>query len=234
MKTRPLIVLALIALAIVGGAIWFLNQPPPALPLPGSLAERKLPPIQLPPRLPAEPRATPSPSATANPTAPPVRAEAPEMEEWEMQIDQVLRSSAGETETAQILINMLPALPPDGQEEAAQHISNLIQDEDYSRVMPLVRNTSLPEEVHDVFVTDLMNREDRVKLPALLEIAKLANHPHQEEALTDLEIFLDEDYGTNWTQWDAAMRAYLKEQADEESEVDSVVAPPPGAGRIGR
>jgi hypothetical protein len=121
---------------------------------------------------------------------------------------------------------MLPTLPAEGQAEAAQHISNLIQDKDYNRVMPLLRNTSLPEEVQDVLVTDLMNREDSVKLPALLEVAKLPNHPHHEEAQTDLQIFLDEDYGNNWAKWEAAMKEYLKKQAAEDAAIDAATAQP--------
>jgi hypothetical protein len=150
----------------------------------------------------------------------PARPEAPnpEMTEWEARIDQVLRSTVDENQTAQILVNMLPTLPPEGQEEAAQHISNLILDENYAQVMPLLKNPNLPEEVLDVFVTDLMNREDKVKLPALLEIARLPNHPHHEEALTDLEIFLDEEFGPDWAKWDAAIKAYLKKQAEEEAD----------------
>ena len=105
-----------------------------------------------------------------------------------------------------------------------------IRDRDYNLVTPLVRNTALSEEVQDILVTDLMNREDKVKLPTLLEIAKIPNHPHQEEALTDLEIFLDEEYGTNWAMWEKKMQQYLKEQAAEETEVEA--APTPGAGNI--
>ena len=54
-----------------------------------------------------------------------------------------------------------------------------------------------------------------MKLPILLDIAKIPNHPHHEEAATDLQIFLDEDYGQDWPKWDAAMKSYLKKQAAE-------------------
>ena len=134
-----------------------------------------------------------------------------------MKIDEVLRSSADETQTAQILINMLPSLPAEGQEEAAQHISNLIPDKEYGRVLPLVKNASAPQEVLDVFVTDLMNRDDAVKLPVLLDIAKIPNHPAHEEALTDLQIFLDGDFGNDWGKWDGALKAYLKKQREEDA-----------------
>jgi hypothetical protein len=222
-NNRPLIILACAVVAIVGGSLWFLNKTPDAgtaaTPAPVSVPSATH--VTEPPSVPGtqRPKTDPTPARTANvPKATPRPLQA-----WEQQIDDVLRSPADEAATAQILINMLPTLPPEGQEEAAQHISNLVLDEQYSRVLPLVKNANLPEEVLDVFVTDLMNRDDSTKLPALLEIAKIPNHPHHEEALTDLEIFLDEEFGNDWGKWDTAVKKYLKEQAAEEADVP---APP--------
>ena len=79
----------------------------------------------------------------------------------------------------------------------------------------IVKNPSSSQEVIDVLFTDLMNRDDTVKLPVLLDIAKIPNHPSQEEALTDLQIFLDGDFGTDWAKWEASMKAYLKKVQDE-------------------
>lgn len=233
MKSRPLIILAVIVLAIIGGAMWFLQTQPAPSPLPSIAApapSASTPAPEPPPAVARRPEATPAPEKKADAPAAPM-AEAPQLAEWEMKIDQVLRTNAGETETAQMLINMLPTLPPEGQSEAAQHIANLIQDKDYNRVMPLLRNTNLAEEVHDVFVTDLMNREDPVKLPALLEIAKIPNHPHHEEAQTDLQIFLDEDFGNNWPKWEAAMKEYLRKEQLENQEADAAAAKPAVPGQ---
>lgn len=234
MNNRPIVILAIIVLAICMGAVWFLQIQPKPSPAPTAGVATPVPEIAATPS-PAIPR--PSATAPLSKLEPKQMPAVPrELPEWETKIDQVLRSNVGETESAQLLINMLPTLPPDGQSEAAQHIANLILDPDYHRVLPLVKNPALPEEVLDVFVTDLMNREDDVKLPTLLEIAKLANHPHQEEALTDLQIFLDEDFGTDWVKWDQAMKKYLKEQAAENA-ADPAAPPVAGApqpGVIGR
>jgi len=232
-SNRPLIILATVVLAIVGGTLWFLNSS--RVPVvdtgtkPVETSITSIPQTTL-PNTPA-PGIPPQKTQTATvPTMPKPNATPRPLAEWELRIDDVLRSSADEAQTAKILINMLPTLPAEGQEEAAQHISNLVLDEQYNDVLPLVKNPNLPEEVLDVFVTDLMNRDDTVKLPALLEIAKLPNHPHHEEALTDLEIFLDEDFGTDFGRWETAMKAYLKKQADEEAEANAAVPPPlPGA-----
>lgn len=229
MNFRSFIILSAVVVAIVGGAIWFLqSQPTPPAPLPAVAAPAPVTGNTMPgPSAPiARTETAPAPKPAVATTTP--KAEPQPLAEWEVKIDQVLRSNAGETETAQVLINMLPTLPAEGQAEAAQHISNLIQDKDYNRVMPLLRNTSLPEEVHDVFVTDLMNREDAVKLPALLEIAKIPNHPHHEEAQTDLQIFLDEDFGTNWAKWDSAVKEYLRKEAAENAADEAAVQSAPG------
>jgi hypothetical protein len=218
MNYRPVIILALIVAAIVGAAMWFLQtQPPvtvPAVTKPEVTFSPQAQPIPEQPSAPAS-RVAAGPTPVQRTQPPPVQPAAPA--EWETKIDQAIRSGADEAQTAQILINMLPTLPPEGQAEAAQHITNLIEDKDYHRVSALLRNPSLPEEVHDVLVTDLMNREDPVKLPALLDVAKIPNHPHHEEALTDLQIFLDEDFGTDWAKWDAALKEYLRKQAAEEA-----------------
>lgn len=224
MNNRLLIGIAITALLISGVALWFLTSPtqpaaPTAAAAPGPSTSSKTatfpPPTPTPQTTPIQPE--PSQAAPAIYPAP-VRPVAPAMAQWEMRIDQALRASGTESETAQILINLLPGFPPEGQADAAQHISNLILDQDYSRVLPLLRNPGLPEEVLDVFITDLMNRDDAIKLPALLDVAKIPNHPHREEAQTDLQIFLDEDFGTDWAKWDTAMKAYLKQQATEASE----------------
>ena len=222
-NNRPLLILAIVVLAIVGGSLWFLNsskvpEVSTALPVDPTPAVAK-----------ASPAASPTPAkkvevAAATP-APAKPATTPRpLADWETRIDEVLRSNADESQTAQILINLLPTLPPEGQEEAAQHISNLTLDDNYKTVLPLVKNPNLPEPVLDVLVTDLMNRDDSVKLPALLDIAKIPNHPHHEEAITDLQIFLDEDFGTDFGRWQTAMDKYLKEQAAQNAD-DAAPAP---------
>ena len=238
MNNRPLLIFAAAVVAICVGAVWFLQTQPKqvAVAVPRSAAD---PMESSRPNTDTTRSPQVSPEARATPVAESKKPQEPAkpLAEWEVKIDQALRADVGETETAQLLINMLPTLPPDGQAEAAQHISNLLLDKDYNRVLPLVKNPNFPEEVLDVFVTDLMNRDDPVKLPVLLEIAKIPNHPHREEAQTDLQIFLDEDYGNDWAKWQAAMKNYLAKQAAEEA-VDAAApaaapAPAPAAARPG-
>jgi hypothetical protein len=129
---------------------------------------------------------------------------------WESNIDQILRSNVSEAQMAQMLIGILPTLPEDGQIEAANHIANLLPDASYASVRPLLLNASLPESVLSVFFTDLMNRDDPTKLNAFLDIAQIPNHPFHDEALSDLQIYVGDDYGTDWTKWRTAVATYLK------------------------
>lgn len=220
-NNRPLLIIACVVLAIIGGSLWFLNTKPQAVVSTTQPVDIKVGPTLDSIRPREKIVETPKPETSKPEVKPQVAKATPKpLQEWERRIDEVLRSSADETQTAQILINMLPTLPAEGQADAAQHITNLIEDDQYSKVLPLVKNPNLSEEVLDVFVTDLMNREDKVKLPTLLEIAKMPNHPHHEEALSDLEIFLDEDFESlnhDFNKLQIGVTNYLKKQAEEDA-----------------
>jgi hypothetical protein len=181
--------------------------------------------LQQPPPAPAQPQvaiATPTPAdtpasfATAYPrigvvtSTPAPNSPAGASPAWEAMIDQILRSNVTEAQMAQMLINLLPTLPEDGQIEAANHIANLLPDSDYNSVRPLLLNASLPESVLSVFFTDLMNRDDTTKLNSFLDIAQMPNHPFHDEALSDLQIYVGDDYGTDWGKWQSAVSNYLK------------------------
>ena len=62
---------------------------------------------------------------------------------------------------------MFPNLPEDGKEEVAQHLSNLVADEDYAPLGKLLTDATLPESVLDVLMADVLNRPNAVKLRAV-------------------------------------------------------------------
>jgi len=203
---------AALAAAVVGGVVAFAllessPPPPPALmPLAGAAPS-------------AAPRAVEGAAAAYVPTAAalPLPAQRPaatlavaEEPAWQGKIDRILRSNVSEAQMARMLIGILPTLPEDGQIEAANHIANLLPDSEYDAVRPLLLNASLPESVLSVFFTDLMNRDDSTKLNAFLDIAQSPNHPFHDEALSDLQIYVGDDYGADWTKWKSAVTQYLK------------------------
>lgn len=198
-----LLVLAVVVVGVVVAFALLQAPPPPPATLPVAAAATPAPSLD------PFPAAVHPVSAVAATPAPFVLPNG-EIPAWEALIDQILRSNVSEAEMAQMLINILPTLPEDGQIEAANHITNLLPDADYNSVRPLLLNASLPESVLSVFFTDLMNRDDPVKLNTFLDIAQMPNHPFHDEALSDLQIYVGDDYGTDWTKWKAGVAQYLK------------------------
>jgi hypothetical protein len=229
MNPRSVGIFAVVVAFVVGGALWYLNSEhaPHVVPKPDSIV------------LPA-PKPTPPPSSTSRTTDPlppidrtkpplptppaPKIADQPavQMTDDDRKIDEVLRLATSGTDqdntnTAQRLINLLTQLTPEGQVECVSHISNLLSDEEYARIMPVWKNPTFNPDVLDSIYTDMMNRDDKVKLPALLEAVRLPTHPQHEEAKSTLEVFLDNDYENDFGKWERAVKAYLKKQADEEA-----------------
>jgi hypothetical protein len=211
-STTPRTIGILLAVAAVAGIVAYalLQQTPapPAAPVPLAVATPAPTPAAA-ETIVTQPAATPAPAASA---APAVAADGTDDNSpaWESTIDAILRSNVSDSQMAQLLINILPTLPEDGQIEAANHIANLLPDSEYSSVKPLLLNSNLPESVLSVFFTDLMNRDDPTKLNAFLDIAQIPNHPFQSEALSDLQIYVGDDYGTDWGKWKSAVDEYLK------------------------
>ncbi len=229
MNTRSVAIFAVVVAILVGVAIWFLNSDiaPHAAP---AAAATPTPKPLAPAGNPTTTIKTNQSPQTAPQTAPVVEtAPVPQpaaMTEDDRKIDEVLRlypgnTDADHTNTAQSLINLLPTLTKDGQVECAQHVANLLSDDEFKRVMPIWRNPSFNPDVIEVFATDLMNREHKVMLPAMLDAVRMPNHPYNEEAKTTLQVFLDEDYGNDVGKWEKAMKDFLKKEAEEESGVES-------------
>jgi hypothetical protein len=137
-----------------------------------------------------------------------------QLADWDEKVSDVLGAEGDEKDKAKKLIDMFPHLPPEGQEEVAHHLSNLVADEDYAPMSSFVTNSALPEAVLDVFVEDVFNRPNAIKLPLLLDIAQDPQHPRASEAKDVLELFLEEDFGSDWTKWHAKMDKWLKDNPD--------------------
>src|SRR5690606_11345713 len=95
------------------------------------------------------------------------------------------------------LFAMYPTLDKDGKEEVAQHLSNLVEDEQYGPLAEILLDPTQPADVLDLLFADVLNRANTIKLPMFLGMARTPTHPNREEALELLELFLDEEYGEN-------------------------------------
>jgi hypothetical protein len=133
---------------------------------------------------------------------------------WEDKLDEILVGSEDEAEKAKKLVAMFPRLPEDGQVEVAQHLSNLVPDEDYASLEQFLTNSTLPEAVLDSLLADALNRPNSIKLPALLSVARDGQNPKAGEAKDVLALFLEDDYGTDWNAWQTKLDQWLKDNPD--------------------
>ncbi|MGO8677852.1 MAG: hypothetical protein ACLQVX_18535 [Limisphaerales bacterium] len=133
---------------------------------------------------------------------------------WEDKVDEILTSDVPEADKAKKMIELFPRLPEKGQVEVAQHLSNLVSDQDYASLGRFLTNSALPEPVLDVLVADVLNRPNSLKLPALLGVARDPQNPKAGEAKDILRLFLEEDYGADWNAWQAKVTQWLADNPD--------------------
>src|SRR5882724_1401535 len=133
---------------------------------------------------------------------------------WEEKIDDIVGSDEPDTNKVKQLFALFPRLPEDGQEEAAQHLSNLVDDDNYSQLGDLLKNDKLPDGVLDELLADVLNRPNGLKLPLLLDVASDASHAKHDEAKDLLELYLGEDYGTDWNTWGQHMTNWMQQNPD--------------------
>jgi len=209
MRIRPGILIAIMAIlaVLIGGRLagWYGRKPAePTESGDAALAVSETPPVAtIPPKpIPARPLpvATQPPPTVAVPQAP---TPAAPIADWEEKIDGVLTAQEDDGQKAKRLLAMFPNLPEDGQVEAAQHISNLLPDEQFASLAQNLTNAAMPEAVLDVLMTDVLNRPNQLKLDALVDVARIPNHPKAEEALDVLKVFLDGNDGDDDLDWDA-------------------------------
>jgi len=133
---------------------------------------------------------------------------------WEEKIEEILGAEGDEAGKAKQMLALFPRLPEDGQVEVAQHLSNLLSDEDYAPLGKLLTDPQLPEDVLDVLLVDVLNRPNGLKLPLLLNVAREPQHPKASEAKDLLELYLEEDYGNDWNKWQAKLDQWIKDNPD--------------------
>jgi hypothetical protein len=149
------------------------------------------------------------------PLAPPLALEQGTLP-WEQKIESVLRDgSLNNTAKARRLLALLPELPADGLATAAEECINRLPDADYDTVaLPVIVNPQTHGAVANVLFADLMERPDAITLPALFRIAQIPDHPYAKFSRENLRLLLDEDFGSDWPKWDAAVRTALTRKVE--------------------
>lgn len=134
---------------------------------------------------------------------------------WEDTVDDIVGSDDPDTNKVAKLFALFPTLPPDGQEEVVQHLSNLVEDDNYSQLGQLLTNSSLPQGVLDELMSDVLNRPNTLKLPMLLDVAQDQSNPEHDEAKDLLELYLGDDPSTNsWGGAGDMVTNWLKQNPD--------------------
>ncbi|HEV7926516.1 MAG TPA: hypothetical protein VGR14_14235 [Verrucomicrobiae bacterium] len=164
---------------------------------PVAMTEAEPPPSNRPPRI---TRPKPAP-----PMPPPGSAE------WERQLDDVLLADIDPNAKADRILAMIPTAPSkEAQVELTQHLVNMVQDDHYDGAAQLLTNSTTPAAVSTVLMNDLLNRNNTLKLPMLLDVASDGDHPLKDQARDMLELLIQEDDGTNWDQWAASISTWLQ------------------------
>jgi len=136
------------------------------------------------------------------------------MTDWEDRVDRILGDDSEVGEKARKMLELFPHFPEAGQVETAQHIANLLADEEYPKFGSYLTNSHTPTSVQDVILADVLNRPNGIKLPLLLETARNPDNAKAAEAKEMLELYLEDDYGTDWNKWQQKMESWLKENPD--------------------
>jgi hypothetical protein len=158
---------------------------------------------------PVQPPVQSAPAVAETPVAEPVPP-ADAISGWEQKLDDILLTGDDENTKADKILALIPTAPPDAQVELSQHLVNMVQDSHYDGTAQLLTNSTTPSAVSTVLMNDLLNRDNTLKLPMLLAVARNDDHPLKDQAREMLELLTQEDNGTNWDQWSTSIDTWLQ------------------------
>ena len=216
MNTKTKILGALIVALVTLGVIWFavLREPQTPVPLPPEPADSRRAAPQT-PDTPTFFSRRSEPVATPNSAPPPADVAGTNvLLDWTNRVDEILADNSELEDKARKLLELLPRMPEAGQIETAQHIAYLLPDEDFDKFGRYLTNVQTSPAVQEIIFAEALNRPNAVKLPLLLQTARTPEHPMADEAREILELYLNEDHGTNWDKWQAEIERWLKENPD--------------------
>jgi hypothetical protein len=147
---------------------------------------------------------------TDQPLIPPLPLQTGELA-WEARIRSVLsREKATDAEKARGLFALLPTMPAEGAETCAEEAVKRLPDAEYRHAQAAVTNPGTYGLALGVLFADLMERPDNLRLPTLVTIARNSSHPYAGPARDNLELLLGQNFGNDWSRWEAAVRERLR------------------------
>ena len=157
------------------------------------------------------PELAPDPTITINAPAP---GEMPPKEDWGDKIANILTDGTEFPQKCKDMLALYPDLPDDGKLEIVQHLNNLIENENYAAMGKILIDPKTPTAVGEAMMNDLFNRPGSLKIPLMLQVARTPGHPLAEAARENLVLFLEEDHGNDWAQWEKTATTWLKSNPD--------------------
>lgn len=129
---------------------------------------------------------------------------------WERRLREITTNDKiSNSEKARAIFEMLPSMPVQGRETAAEQAARLVSDEDYRIAQSVLLNPTTYPPALAALWTDMMERPDEITLPTLLLVARNPAHPYAPAARENLEFLLGREMGTNWIGWETAIREHL-------------------------
>lgn len=138
----------------------------------------------------------------------------PATEDWGDKISNILTDATEFPEKCKDMLALYPDLPDDGKLEVVQHLNNLIENENYAAMGKIFIDPKTPAAVSEEMLNDLFNRPGNLKIPLMLQVARTPGHPMAEAARENLVLFLEEDHGTDWAQWEKTATTWIKSNPD--------------------
>ncbi len=134
------------------------------------------------------------------------------VEEGDLMIDEILRSTKEIPDMARDLHELVKKLNGEAQVNASRHLVNLTSDQDYGLIAGFLTDAKMNPSVTEVLFSDLMNRNRALQMPLFMTILKNPVHPQNEQTRNVLTILAGEDFGTDWAKWDAWASSELKKE----------------------
>lgn len=129
---------------------------------------------------------------------------------WEKPVDEILLSNLSNKQKIDSLVKLLPSTARPGQVEIMHEIVELSQGGTDDLLTNLLFRQDLHETVTSVLLTELLKRSNDRRLPMLLSLAQVENHPNSGEAVELLQLLLEQDHAQDWIKWQAAVNAAIQ------------------------
>lgn len=107
------------------------------------------------------------------------------VEAWEKLVDEVLKEDNTEplAKRGERIKRAIAKLPESERQVGVQGLLNLLSDESFAMLEPILLDPKENPEVLDVIFSDMLNRPESVKNGYILAIAKMRDHPQFTDAM---------------------------------------------------